>query len=262
MEFNTKGTNQKLWVFGDSFTGMCHGENGVESWMWLLYKSFVGNNLHISSKGSRDVQNVIDIFLRNLKDIKNDDLVILMLPTISRFRLPLKYPSIDVEMSNIARTATEKMKHLDYFIGNGFYSSTITSGVQENNELEEPLNLVDYNNFGHVPPNEVPNTTSIVCMINSSNANKKNTNDILRSFLAYFPFKLIIYSWTNELDNTLVNTKEVIENRIGFWHTLSDEYNESNGEIGRKDDHHWSKKMDKAFSEYIINEYPEYFKKS
>ena len=63
-----------LWVFGDSFTGMHHGVNGTESWMWLVYKSFVGNKLHISSKGSRDVQTIIDIFLRNLKDIKKIEL--------------------------------------------------------------------------------------------------------------------------------------------------------------------------------------------
>lgn len=253
MEFNTNGTNQKLWIFGDSFTGMHHH---TESWMWLAYKSFVGNTLHISSRGSRDVQTIIDIFLKNLKDIKNDDFVILMLPSMTRFRLPLNEPKIDVEFSTEARVADEKIKHLDYFIGNGYYIST------GENILEEPINTLDYKIFKHAAPNEEPSVGSIISMINASNANLKNTNEMLESFIQYFPFKLVIYSWTDESYESVVKTKSVIKNEIGFWHTLYDMWKESDGKEGREGDVHWSKKMDKAFSEYIINEYPEYFKKS
>ena len=255
MENNKSGTNQKLWIFGDSFTGMQYKD---ESWMWLLYKSFVGNRIYVSSKGSRDVQTIIDIFLRNLKDIKTDDFVILMLPTLSRFRLPIKNPTIDCEFHSEFKLGHEKMYHLDYFTGNGYY--TCTAEQFDENILEEPISFIHYKEFDLTAPDKKPSTGSIISMINSSNANLTNTNEILKSFVKYFPFKLAIYSWVNELDDSIVMTKSKIESDIGFWHTLRDVWNETNGEEGRMSDIHWSKKMDKAFFEYVAKSYPEYFK--
>ena len=40
---------------------------------------------------------------------------------------------------------------------------------------------------------------------------------------------------------------------IGFWETLNDVYNQTNGEYGNKNDIHWSEKMDISFFEVIKN---------
>lgn len=252
MEFKREGTEQKLWIIGDSFTG---NSNDLNTWTWLLYQSFIGKRLYISSQSSRDAQTVIDVFLRNLKDIKNDDFVILMMPTMARYRLPLKEARYDVELHSEFTQSGQKQYHLDYFMGNNYYSST-----QESKLIEEPIDLIDFKNFIKTKPNEEPNTDSIITLINSSNANIKNTNEILKSFLQYFPFKIAIYSWADELDESIVMTKSKIIENIGIWHTKGNEWEESNGEFGKKSDSHWSVKMDKAISDFIIKTYPEYFK--
>ena len=257
--------NSKLWIIGDSFAGIGHG---LDSWQWSIYESFIGNSIYCSSKGSRDVQTIIDIFLRNLKDIKKDDFVILVLPTMSRFRLPLKLPRYDVELAHSKKCGYgTTTNYVDYFAGNSFYTSVADDTNRFDAILEEPLNLFDYKRFMIHNTDRMmrkdfqeTNIGSIISMINTSDASIKNMNEILKSFVQYFPFKLIMYSWTDEFDDSIVLSKSQIIEEIGFWHTFLDELRETNGKSG-KDDVHWSKKMDKAFSEYIIKEYSEYFKK-
>ena len=253
LEFKQEGTEQKLWIIGDSFTGNC---NGLNTWTWLLYQSFLGKRLYISSQNSRDSQTVIDVFLRNIKDIKNDDFVILMIPTMARYRLPLKEPRYDVELHSEFRESWQKEYHLDYFLGNSYYSST-----QESSLIEDPIGLINFEHFRQIAYNEEPNTNAINSLINASNANIKNTNEILKSFLQYFPFKIAIYSWEDELDDSIVMTKSKIIENTGIWHTKRDAWEESNGEFGKENDIHWSEKMDKVFSDFVIKTYPEYFKK-
>ena len=64
----------KLWIIGDSFAGS--GKIGEEAWTQQICSKFKGDEYYVSSKGGRDFQTILDIFLRNLKDIKKNDIVI------------------------------------------------------------------------------------------------------------------------------------------------------------------------------------------
>lgn len=256
MEYRINGSEQKLWVIGDSFTGNYHE---TKSWVYQLHQCFIGKKIYSSSKGSRDVQTVIDIFLRNLKDINSNDFVILMIPPLSRYRIPRKEPEMDVELHSEFRLGWQKMYHLDYFLGNKYFSS-----ANESIKLvEEPFDTIDKLNFyqqvdRNLDINNI-NTDTILSLINSSNANINNMNSILDSFKKYFPFKIFIMSWVDELDKDIVFTKSQIIEKIGFWHTHFDEWKESEGQKGKQGDGHWSEKMDTAIADYIIVNFPEYF---
>ncbi len=268
------GSEQKLWIFGDSFTGQYFLEN---SWQWILYQKFVGKKIYISSRGSRDTQTIIDIFLRNLHKIKPTDLVILFLPTMCRWRLPLKNPAWDVEWSSdlLKNEDYEKQSLLDYFIGSLGYAAAPT---QSERELEEPLSLLPYTifeptkNYADLLDNldasefdkikkNISNLSigDVNSMISASNANLKNMNEILNSFKKYFPFELYIISWTNEYDENIVEGRKHLENSLKEWHTQHMDYIETNGESGSIHDFHWSKKMNKLFADYVIVKFPQFF---
>jgi hypothetical protein len=93
--------DRKIWIIGDSFTMIDDSRYGKNSWPKVCIDHFKGDDCYVSSMGSRDIETVFDIFLENLYKIKQDDFVILMLPTLIRFRLPLANPYINVIYSNI-----------------------------------------------------------------------------------------------------------------------------------------------------------------
>jgi hypothetical protein len=237
----------KLWIIGDSFTGSNDIKNGAPpSWTQIICEKFKGEKYYVSSKGSRDFQTILDIFLRNLKDIKNDDFVIMVIPALSRMRLPLEIPSMDVEISNEYFLSRDKEKHLDYFIGAMSYTKD-----SESKRLESPLTNIsedmvhDENNLGYV--------------INASNASKFNYIEIIKSIKAYLPFEIFIWSWENEILSEVVENKDKIKKEIGFWHTLYDLWKETEGQEGVQGDHHFSSKMHKAFADYLIVKFPQFF---
>lgn len=266
-------TDQKLWIFGDSFTGINHMK---QSWQYLLYEKFCGNEIYISSKSSRDTQTIIDIFLRNLYKIKSNDLVIIFLPTMARFRLPLETPSTDVEWSNVLFLENEKRKHLDYFISSQYYLSITDEPDPENSfkKIEFPLSYIDTKKFeksvaiANISSNNYFNINDCVnsftigdinTMIQGSTSSTKNMNEILNSFKNYFPFQLYFVSWTDEYDTDIVEGKTKLTEILNEWHTEHHRYLETNGMDGRKDDFHWSKKMSKLFADYLIVKFSQFF---
>ena len=264
MHKKTTGTEQKLWIIGDSFTGLFFAKN---SWQYLIYQHFKGKHIYVSSQGSRDIQTIFDIFLQNLYKIKPNDFVILMLPTLTRFRLPLKHPHIDVEWSNDLVADKIYGIHMNSFIGNSAYVSQAADipSIEEEEfhkkqfTLEWPLNHFNPKIFEPNSSDKEQNFANIMQMINSSKVFANNWNSILKSIQSYVPFKLLYYSWANELDSSIVNTRNVIKNKLDMWYTLHDEYTKTNGKFGKKNDVHWSKDMNIKFAEHIIKSYSEYF---
>ena len=258
------GDDSKLWIIGDSFTGMNAYDN---SWQYLIYQQFKGKHIYVSSRGSRDIQTIFDIFLENLYKIKPNDFVILMFPTLTRFRLPLEHPYIDVEWSNDLVADKKYGIHMNSFIGDSAYVSHFPDNPHIDKEeshkkqstLEWPLNDINPNMFKPNPTDKEPNFGNISQMINASKVFANNWNSILKSVQSYVPFNLVYYSWANELDASIVNTRNVIINELGIWETLRDEYIKTNGEFGIKNDRHWSKDMNIKFAEHIIKSYSEYF---
>lgn len=232
----------KLWIFGDSFTGSAP-MNSLPSWTQILCDKFIDKNYHVSSKASRDFQTILDIFLRNLNNISKDDFVIIVVPSLQRARLPLEVPEFDYE--HYSETSYEKLKtNLDYFIGESSY-------VKDNFKLESPLTDVD-DGF-------IKKSLDIERIINASEASKKNYLEIIKSLKSYLPFQIYLWSWTNEIDSPLIENRFKIEKEIGYWHTLRDLYAETNGLDGDGGDSHFSPKMHKAFADYLIVKFPQFF---
>jgi hypothetical protein len=248
--------DSKLWIIGDSFTG--GSMDRQSSWPEITIKKFKGKKHYVSSKGSRDVQTVIDIFLRNLKDIKPEDMVILFLPTTVRHRLPRIKPIVDVESSDSLETLEQKKRHLEFF-------SHLKFSDSGKSVLEYPLGLIDETKWDMHSPSQIKSGeinftyADVLILIAGSDAMKNNLNEILFSFKNYFPFELALFSWTDEYDENNVIGKKQITEIIGYWHTLRDLYKETNGEEGDERDVHFSPKMHKAFADYLIVKFPQFF---
>lgn len=255
---------RKLWIIGDSFTGTY-----PNAWTFTICKKFIGEHYYVSSRGSRDIQTIFDIFLHKLHKIQPNDIVILFLPTLSRFRLPLETPYIDVEWSDDLSPNKISDLNMNSMIGNSAYTSIAKDipsiGDEEWHKkqftLEWPLNYINPKIFEPNPIDEEPNFGNISQMINASKASVNNWNRILKSVQSYVPFKLLCYSWTDEYHSDCVIGRSEITSNLGFWESLNDIWKETNGEHGIQGDHHWSTRMHESFADYIIQTNSEYFNK-
>jgi hypothetical protein len=227
----------KLWIIGDSFT-TC----GDKYWVNILAERFKGGSYHISSASSRDFQTILDIFLRKLNDISKDDFVILVVPFLGRTRLPLQTPRIDTSCSNM----NNPFNYKDYFIGESSY----TRGVEQN-RLEEPL--MDK------PETEIFAESQLWTIVNSSLAAKENYIQILQSLKQYLPFQMYIFSWLDDIQCDIVETKSQITQGVGYWHTLWDVWKETNGVHGLEGNAHFSQTMHQGFADYLTNKFNEWF---
>jgi hypothetical protein len=238
--------NKKIWIIGDSFTG-----SYPNAWIFKVCEQFIGEEYYVSSKGSRDTQTIIDIFLRKLSFINSNDFVILFLPTSERVRLPLLNPIMDVEHSNKCVKSIDKEKHLDYFVGSNSYIPTNASTKLEPPLTELNKSLLDSQNY-HLNLN-------LFKIVNTSKASINNFSEIIKSLQSYVPFKLLCYSWTDEYHSDCVIGKSEITSNLGFWETWNDVWQETHGEYGIEGDHHFSLKMHESFANYIIQTNSEYF---
>lgn len=260
-----------LWIIGDSFTERDSNKN---YWVDILMESFLGENIFINSCPGRDVQTIMDLFYKNLHNIKDESLVIIFLPSICRLRYPKskKYFKTFVE-SGIHKEINDNIRHnFDELFIHFPYTDYENKKLHE--QLNFPFNTLDYSKLDGSLINyeynnqrerlgEVNNNISQIDfakLLLANEAISKNWSDIFYSLKKAFKFKILFYSWTDEYDTESVFTKKVLTNLIGYWHTLHDEHRETNGKSGIWADEHFSLKMHKSFADFIIKMNSSYFK--
>jgi uncharacterized protein YfkK (UPF0435 family) len=269
-------TNQKLWVIGDSFANLRHGK---ESWQLLLKDKFVGDSAIVSGRGGRDIQTIIDIFLKSLHLINDNDFVVLVLPTSARVRYPMKSSRLYLDYQPKGDIEILKNTISDEFTA---YHANSTYHSDVKKELIYPLDIIndtmiedldEHDREKYYTQRDILNFfkkksklsyNQISTIINTSEAVLSNYNKQFYSFSKSFKFKTIFLSWSDDFnifDKTNVITKSKLEDTLGKLQTQHELYIETNGEFGVYGDWHWSVFTDKKISEYIINNNSNYFVK-
>jgi len=272
---NTK-THQKLWIFGDSFANIRHAES---SWQLLLKNKFVGNGMIVSGRGGRDIQTIIDIFLKSLHLINDGDFVIMILPTSARVRYPIAIPRLEIDYGLGTLIKGLKESLLDGFTSYHAHSSYHTNIKKE---LIYPLNIIDDKLIEDLDENDAGREliygerqikhfvkkasklsyNQMSTLINTSESVLKNYNQQFYSFSKGFKFKTLFLSWADDFDifdESVIITKSKLEKELGHLHTDHEMFLETNGKKGKEWDFHWSERTDAKFSEYIIKNNPLYF---
>lgn len=264
-----------LWTFGDSFAST---SNMNTEWFLLINNKFKGKNYYDLFCDARDVQTVMDTFYRNLHNIKKGSLVVVFLPTLARIRYPKsrKYFDYILESSHITNGNLGDMNLKEYF--SHWPYQEFPKGIPRE-ELDFPFNhldlkkidseLVPYNYKDEDNVNEYQRIifddidsikqVDFSKFLLTNDANVENWNDIFFSLKKFCSFEILFVSWTDEYNTENVVGKTQLTDEIGFWHTKHEEYEETNGKFGLEWDEHFSTKMNKAFSKWIMKKYPKYF---
>ncbi len=219
----------RLFIIGDSFAspsndGSFYGKN--------LKTDFPRLEVVTAGVGSRDVQSIIDDWIKITPYLDEKDYLIVSIPVFSRTRLPLKESEWG-EMFN------REILYKNKFIGTSSYTKEI--------DLEFFGNTFDANYF-----ESMMNPQKI---INGTKAAEKNFFEIIESLKKLTKSKTYLFSWARfEGENIPFDHYDILFEKLGVWRTIGDLFLENGGPKEWNNDFHWEATTHKAFSEMVMKE--------
>lgn len=228
----------KLFVIGDSF---CRDSFYVEPrinekksfWAEELSNK-LETELICDGEPSRDVQTIIDNWIKIIKIIKSTDYLIICIPFFKRLRLPLSD-------KNYSEVSFGDEKYVNRFVG-------LSSFNNIDNELEIFGNQYEWKYF--------ENQLKTQELINGSNASQLNFIEVIECLYDLTNGKKFVFSWDiMDKKSYIIEDKQSLTEKIGIWETHRDIFYNTDGAYGLKDDMHWSYNMNNLFAEYMYEKF-------
>lgn len=215
------------YIFGDSFTenpsNPVHNESQKTMyWVDMLKENY---NVFLYAEGSRDLQTILDTWIKVLPNINQDNCIVVGLPYFSRWRIPRDESDYKKENEQIVR-------HIGQHGPSEIKVETVMRDGLEERLFENQI-------------------------INSSKASSLNYKEVIESLVQLSKCKVILWSWTRFKEGFKpkgLYDKTDLEKELGYWGTMQDVFDRTNGKYGIKEDLHWDEKTQKLFYQFIKKE--------
>jgi hypothetical protein len=219
----------RLIIIGDSFA---QPTNCPSFYGYTLQERFPEIDVKFDGNPSRDVQTILDHWIKVIPELRSEDYLIVVFPTMGRTRLPLAEKHHD----SIVVGGTELVNR---FRGTDSYY---------NEEIEFFGDSYDRKYFYNLL---IPQMA-----INATKVAEDNFLEIVRSLIKLTKARKYIFCW-REMDRSDIpfDDRKDVTRKIGKWITLHSEYVSSGGKKGVKDDLHWAEETQIAFSNFIEKEF-------
>jgi hypothetical protein len=221
---------ERIFIIGDSFvTTNDYAKGYTPDCYWVeILKSF-GMKISVDGAPSRDVQTIIDNWIKLLPHLTEKDYLIVSIPHFRRTRIPVEQKFWDFG-------SHWGINFVNRFRGTNSYDSRT--------EIEFWGNSMDRNEFiKMLEPQEI---------INSSFSSKINYIEIISALKDITRGRSYIFSWDYlEYKSPAIEDRTDLESQIGEWTTLGDDWKRSGGELGFEGDFHWGFEMNRKFATFI-----------
>jgi len=222
----------RLLIIGDSFARPSY--RNEDFYGTLLKKNLPNIEVKADGEPSRDVQTIIDHWIKAIPELDEDDYLIVVIPFFGRTRLP-----IDKKHWGFFKIGETNLTNR--FVGTPSYNS-------ESVEIEFYGKKFDKEYFMELlKPQEI---------ILSGDASEHNFLEIIESLEKITRSKKYIFTWDNkESPKRTFDSKIELSKKMGGWKTLHQEFIESGGTKGKEYDRHWAPATHILFSNFIIEEF-------
>lgn len=202
-------------------------------WIEDLENKFKNHIFVVDGHPSRDVQTIVDHWIKCLPKLSKDDYLIICLPHFNRTRLPYH----EENYYTVKENKTNKLFLTGRFVGTKSYEV-------HRHKLEFWEH--DYHREYFIEK------LSHQEIINASVANQKNMIEIIESLLEISKCNVYVFCWDNmDIKSNYIDDKSILIEKVGEWETNGDVYKKTNGEFGFNGDCHWSHKYNSDFAEFI-----------
>lgn len=230
-------TKNKIYILGDSFcaggVSRLNSTTNTEIFWVDIVEDYYKNEYEVLnfSESSRDLQTIIDCWVKILPKITKNDFLIMCSPYYTRYRLPRSEKFYKKEHWLTIRHVGQ----------NGVYDTS-------NNDLEfYDKRFTRKDLLENFKDNEI---------INSSIASTLNYKELLESLYSITPCETYMFSWTRFRKGFKPNKmedKSNLEIKLGKWETQHNQYIKTNGKYGVHGDFHWDEYTQQRFANYIIS---------
>lgn len=223
--------NNRLFIIGDSFAAP---SNDTSFYGKVLKADFPRMMVSWSGRPSRDIQSIIDDWIKLIPYLTENDYLIVAIPGFYRTRLPLaekNWENIDLNGVNFKNR----------FVG--------TPSYQDGTELEFFGDSFDRKYFDNLTNNQR--------VINSTAVSEINFFEIILSLRKLTKAKNYAFSWEEfERSPRPFDDYTELKNKMGIWRTIRDDFFEF-GSQNPNDEHdrHWQKDTHSAFAKMIAKEF-------
>jgi len=216
-----------IYIFGDSFSANGSPFYRNESGKPVFWVNMI--DIHyptlVYAEGSRDLQTILDSWIKVLPNVNKNDCIVVGLPYFSRWRIPRDETEYKIENEQIVR-------HIGQHGPMEIKVETVNRDGLEERLFENQI-------------------------MNSSRASSLNYKEVIESLTKLSKCKVILWSWARFKEGFKpkgLYDKTDLEKELGYWGTMQDVFDRTNGEYGNKGDFHWDEKTQKLFYEFIKKE--------
>lgn len=229
----------RIFIIGDSFCDFHpHHRNDFDNEKyphikWNQWLTWEYPNIEIINDafGSRDLQTIIDNWIKLLPQLKSDDFLILCIPSYFRQRVPLS-------VSDWQKKDWSGGTITNRFITHHSWYTTESEKIYLGEEIIEKDNLTHYISFFEA--------------LMASKSVSNNYVELIDSLHNITPCKKYLFSWDNlNPSSKHIDTKSILKEKMGMWTTLDMLYTQTDGKYGNKNDFHWDYRTEKRFFEII-----------
>ena len=215
------------YIFGDSFTANPSHPADNESQKTMFWVDMLKENYNVFSyaESSRDLQTILDTWIKVLPNMNQDNCIVVGLPYFSRWRMPR-------DESDYKKENEQLVRHVGQHGPSEIKVETVIRDGLEERLFENQI-------------------------INSSKASSLNYKEVIESLVQLSKCKVILWSWTRFKEGFKpkgLYDKTDLEKELGYWGTMQDVFDRTNGKYGVNGDLHWDEKTQKLFYQFIKKE--------
>jgi hypothetical protein len=234
----------RIFILGDSFCDTHWQDYNNFDWVdtdthhikwnqWLKWE-YPSIEIINDAAGSRDLQTIIDNWIKFLPKLKSDDFLIICVPFYLRQRVPLRPDDYMIKDWSEGTVINRFVTHHSWYTSDSQKIYVDNNAIIEKKEMDHHIKFFENLMACHAP--------------------QENYTEVIESLYAITPSKKYLFSWdTPNPKPFCLDDKNDLTEKLGMWTTLANLYDETNGKLGHKGDFHWDYRTEKRFFEHIKN---------
>lgn len=234
----------RIFIIGDSFCdGVMHDKSANLSYKdmhWVNYVDYHYENTEVINDafGSRDFQSMIDYWIKLFPILTENDRVIIGLPDSQRQRIPIQNENDYRKLEWSGGVCKNMFLTRQWWKAYQDFKTTSASDIYSEEFMDKVLEFLE--------------------IMNQSKTTSQNYKEVVESLFKVAPCKTYLFSWhehkkfkTPKAD--CIEDKVDLTEKLGMWTTRHILWEETNGEEGLENDHHWDYRTMESFGNYVID---------